>query len=54
MSKEEKQSTCFRCKELLYNSELKRGRDQFEYCEHCYDDMFVSWDEAFQRRKKTT
>jgi hypothetical protein len=47
MEKEEKKSRCFRCQELFDSSELKKGKglaSQWQYCDVCYDHMFVSWD----------
>lgn len=48
---EEKQFRCFRCQDLFYVSELKSGKgqcSQWEYCDHCYDHMFVSWNDVWK------
>lgn len=37
---------CMRCNANYPEFEM-RG----DYCENCYDDLFVSWEEAFERNK---
>ncbi len=49
------QFRCFRCQDLFEGSELQQGKgqaSQWKYCDHCYDHMFVSWRESYQRREK--
>ena len=45
-----KEFRCFRCQELFDISELKKGKgkcSEWRYCDHCYDHMFVSWNEVY-------
>ncbi len=52
MNKKTKQLKCFRCQESLDILELRPGKglaSQCKYCDHCYDNMFVSWREAYGR-----
>lgn len=55
MNKKTKQLKCFRCQESLDDLELRPGKgsaSKWKYCDHCYDNMFVSWREAYERRHK--
>lgn len=46
---------CFRCQELFDKNELKEGKgfsSHWFYCDHCYDHMFVSWNDVFNEKEK--
>lgn len=47
---EEEVSKCFRCNIELPESELRYKHGE-SYCDCCYDDMFVSWNDVFGGKK---
>lgn len=47
---EEELSQCDRCYRVEPLSELTKRHESL-YCECCYDDLFVTWEEAFRRVK---
>ena len=54
--KDEKKFRCFRCQELLDKDELKEGKghsSHWLYCDHCYDHMFVNWNDVFNNEEKS-
>ena len=34
---------CHRCQQFFPNEELIKAKDGNDYCDNCYDHMFVSW-----------
>lgn len=48
---EEDLSQCDRCYKVEPISELTNKHDSL-YCEHCYDDCFVSWSDVFKRMRE--
>lgn len=38
---------CDRCGMRMTEEEIRKDGDQ-SYCEDCYDDLFVSWKEAYE------
>lgn len=41
---------CFRCEEKLHESEVMEKHGE-SYCEHCYGDLFISWEQAYAKNK---
>jgi len=55
--KKSKKFRCFSCQELFDMSELRRGdglASEWWYCEHCYDHMFVSWNDVFKKNNENS
>ena len=47
----EETTECIRCGQELMSDEVWIRAEQ-DYCENCYDDMFIGWEKAFKRKEE--